>query len=147
MVRLWQSSHMNLWERSRQIMASRTLCALYLHDAQFRTNRLNFIQSKKEEDSGALVQRCFFIWQKAGFWGNDCRTELHPMRQKPRHSRSSLSGRSLLRHTGSKGRPRSTSRSKPRAFVLPVDGFGREASPGCKTRLGIQGRLSHGCSA
>ena len=39
-------------------MASWTLCALYLHDTQFGTNRLNFIQSKKELDSDALLRRC-----------------------------------------------------------------------------------------
>jgi hypothetical protein len=58
----WQKYTMNLWEKSRQVMASWTLCALYLHDTQFQTNRLNFIQSKKEEDSDRLVQRCYFIW-------------------------------------------------------------------------------------
>src|SRR4051812_35712274 len=50
-VRLWQMHRMNIWEKSRQVMASWTLCALYLHDTQFGTNRLNFIQSKKEDDS------------------------------------------------------------------------------------------------
>lgn len=59
MVRLWQAHRMNIWEKSRQVMASWTLCALYLHDTQFGTNRLNFIQSKKELDSDALLRRCF----------------------------------------------------------------------------------------
>jgi hypothetical protein len=63
-VRLWQQHRMNIWEKSRQVMASWTLCALYLHDTQFGTNRLNFIQSKKEEDSDRLVQRCFFMWER-----------------------------------------------------------------------------------
>jgi hypothetical protein len=44
------------------MMATWTLCALYMHDAQFHTNRLHFIQSKKEEDSDRLIQRCFTIW-------------------------------------------------------------------------------------
>jgi hypothetical protein len=39
------------------------LRSLHTHDAQFRTNRSNFIQSKKEEDSDRLIQRCFTIWQ------------------------------------------------------------------------------------
>lgn len=68
MVRMWSASKMNLWEKSRQIMASWTLCALYLHDTQFGLNRLNFIQSKKEEDSDAMLQRCFFIWQRQEPW-------------------------------------------------------------------------------
>jgi hypothetical protein len=63
MVRLWCHHRMNIWEKSRQVMASWTLCALYLHDAQFGTNRLNFIQSKKEDDSDRLIQRCYFMWE------------------------------------------------------------------------------------
>lgn len=63
LVRFWVAHRMNLVEKSRQLMASWTFCAVYLQDAQFKTNRLNFIQSKKEEDSDRLVQRCFFIWE------------------------------------------------------------------------------------
>jgi len=62
-VRFWVAHLMNLYEKSRQMMATWTLCALYVHDAQFRTNRLNFIQSKKEEDSDRLIQRCFTIYE------------------------------------------------------------------------------------
>jgi hypothetical protein len=54
---------MNLIEKSRQMMASWALCALYLHDAQFHVNRLNFCVSKKEEDSDRLIQRCYVLWQ------------------------------------------------------------------------------------
>lgn len=68
MVAWWLERKMNLWEKSRQIMASWTMCALYLHDAQFGINRLNFIQSKKEEDSDALLKRCFFIWKHQASW-------------------------------------------------------------------------------
>jgi hypothetical protein len=52
-----------LWEKSRQMMVSWIMCALYLHDTQFKVNRLTFIQSKKDEDSDALVQRCYFIYE------------------------------------------------------------------------------------
>ena len=58
----------NAVPKSRQMLVSWTLCALYQHDAQFGINRLNFIQSKKEEDSDRLVQRCFFIWQHQEQW-------------------------------------------------------------------------------
>src|SRR5882762_8506924 len=72
MVRLWSSTKMNLWEKSRQIMASWTFCALYLHDTQFVSQhggrRLNFIQSKKEEDSDALLRRCYFIYEQQEPW-------------------------------------------------------------------------------
>src|ERR1700730_5452376 len=32
------------------------------------TNRLHFIQSKKEEDSDALLQRCYFIYEHQEAW-------------------------------------------------------------------------------
>jgi hypothetical protein len=67
-VQFWQTHRMNIWEKSRQVMASWTLCALYLHDTQFGMNRLNAIQSKKEEDSDSLLRRCFFIWQHQEPW-------------------------------------------------------------------------------
>jgi len=55
MAEWWLAYKMNLWEKSRQMVASWTFCALYLHDTQFISatggRRLNFIQSKKEEDS------------------------------------------------------------------------------------------------
>jgi hypothetical protein len=72
MVRLWLATKMNLWEKSRQIMASWLFCALYLHDTQFVRpgdgKRLNFIQSKKEEDSDALLRRCWFIYSSQAPW-------------------------------------------------------------------------------
>jgi hypothetical protein len=67
-VKQWQSAKQNLWEKSRQVMASWTFCALYLHDTQFGANRLNFIQSKKEEDSDALLRRCYFIYEHQDDW-------------------------------------------------------------------------------
>jgi len=67
-VRLWQTHRMNIWEKSRQVMASWTLCALYLHDTQFGVNRLNFISSKKELDADALLRRCFFMWENQQPW-------------------------------------------------------------------------------
>lgn len=62
LVRFWLARKMNLIEKSRQMMCSWILCSLYLWDAQFHTNRLNFLSSKKEEDSDRLIQRCFTIW-------------------------------------------------------------------------------------
>jgi hypothetical protein len=68
MVEQWRAYRMNIWEKSRQIMASWTLCALYLHDTQFQVGRRNFIQSKKELDSDALLRRCYFIWLHQEEW-------------------------------------------------------------------------------
>jgi hypothetical protein len=68
MIEAWLTHKMMLWEKSRQIMASWTFCALYLWDTQFGTNRLSFIQSKKEEDSDALLTRCHFIYEHQAPW-------------------------------------------------------------------------------
>jgi hypothetical protein len=68
MVKGWLKERRVLLEKSRQMMVSWTYCALYLHDTQFGINRLNFIQSKKEEDSDALLQRCYFIYQHQESW-------------------------------------------------------------------------------
>jgi hypothetical protein len=89
LIRFWVRGRMILYEKSRQMMASWTLCSLYLWDAQFRMNRLNFIQSKKEEDSDRLVQRCFFTWQRQpNFIQQECRAEYsycHLRFYKPGH--------------------------------------------------------------
>jgi len=62
LVRFWLANRMNIVEKSRQMMCSWVLCSLYLWDAQFGTNRLHFLSSKKEEDSDRLIQRCFTVW-------------------------------------------------------------------------------------
>jgi len=71
-VRMWQATKRTLWPKSRQMMLSWTFCALYLHDTQFKSQsggrRLNFIQSKKEEDSDALLRRCYFIYEHQEPW-------------------------------------------------------------------------------
>jgi hypothetical protein len=61
-VRFWLANRMNIIEKSRQQLCSWILCSLYTWDAQFGTNRLLFLSSKKEEDSDRLIQRCFTVW-------------------------------------------------------------------------------------
>jgi hypothetical protein len=63
LVRFWLASKMNIVEKSRQMMCSWIFCSLYLWDTQFHPNRLNFLCSKKEEDSDRLIQRCYTVWQ------------------------------------------------------------------------------------
>lgn len=48
--------------KSRQMIATWTFVALYLHNTQFNVGRLNFFTSKKEEDADALVGRAEFIY-------------------------------------------------------------------------------------
>lgn len=38
--------------------------SLYLHDAMFNASRLNFVQSKKEDDSDEVLERSYLVWQK-----------------------------------------------------------------------------------
>jgi hypothetical protein len=61
-VQFWLAHKMNIIEKSRQMMCSWIICSLYLWDAQFGTNRLSFLSSKKEEDSDRLIQRCYTVW-------------------------------------------------------------------------------------
>lgn len=67
-VENWQQTRMNLWEKSRQILASWTFSALYLHDTQFGINRLNFIQAVKEEHSDAMLERSWVLYQNQDEW-------------------------------------------------------------------------------
>jgi hypothetical protein len=61
-VRFWLEHRMVIIEKSRQLMVSWLFCSLYLWDAQFGVNRLNFLSSKKEVDSDRLIQRCYTVW-------------------------------------------------------------------------------------
>jgi len=61
LVKRWLEEPLLLLPKSRQIMASWLFTALYLHDAQFKSGRYNYFQSKKEDDSDYLVR------ERAGF--------------------------------------------------------------------------------
>lgn len=49
--------------KSRRMILTWTMCALWVCDAMFREGRFNALVSKKEEDSDELVQRCHFIYE------------------------------------------------------------------------------------
>ena len=49
-------------------MATWLFVSCYLWDSQFDQHRLNFFQSKKEEDADRLVQRAYFIWENQPDW-------------------------------------------------------------------------------
>lgn len=72
MVDYWLTYKMILWPKSRQMLATWLFCSLYLHDTMFKSavggRRLNFIQTKKEEDSDALLLRCYFIYENQDPW-------------------------------------------------------------------------------
>lgn len=64
LVSLWLENDKLLVAKSRQMLATWTFVALYLHDTQFNVGRLNFFVSKKEEDADALVSRAWFIYEQ-----------------------------------------------------------------------------------
>lgn len=63
-VQIWVRERFTAWPKSRQIMMTWIIVALYLHDAMFNPSRMNFIQSKKEEDSDQVLERAYTIYQK-----------------------------------------------------------------------------------
>jgi len=48
--------------KSRQMMITWLIIALYLWDVQFHEGRHVFVQSKKEEDANSLIERAKFIY-------------------------------------------------------------------------------------
>ena len=64
LVDIWLKESLLLIPKSRQMMVSWLFCSLYLWDTQFYPGRLNFFQSKKEEDADALIRRAKFIYDK-----------------------------------------------------------------------------------
>ncbi len=61
-VKIWLENKLLLVPKSRQMMISWVICALYLWDTQFHTAKLTFFQSKREEDADDLVRRAKFIY-------------------------------------------------------------------------------------
>lgn len=59
---IWSKEKLLLIPKSRQMMITWLITALYLHEAQFNKGRNIFFQSKKERDADALVERAKFIF-------------------------------------------------------------------------------------
>lgn len=62
-TRLWQVERLLIVPKSRQVMMTWLMVALYLHDAMFNSSRLTFVQSKKEEDADTALERAFTIYR------------------------------------------------------------------------------------
>jgi len=60
-IRVWQREPLLIVPKSRRMFMTWTNVALYLHDTVFKSNGLQVFQSKKEEDSDALIERAKFI--------------------------------------------------------------------------------------
>lgn len=63
-TRIWQVEPKTAWPKSRQVMMTWLFCCLYLHDFEFNPSRLNFVQSKKEDDSDEVLERAWLVYQK-----------------------------------------------------------------------------------
>jgi len=60
-TRVWEREKLIIVPKSRRMFMSWCNIALYLHDTMFSVGRTNVFQSKKEEDSDALIERAKFI--------------------------------------------------------------------------------------
>jgi len=65
---LWYNEPLLLVPKSRQLMMTWLFAACYLWDTQFHEGRLNFFQSKKEDDADRVVQRAWFIYDHQPDW-------------------------------------------------------------------------------
>ncbi len=62
LVDIWLNNKLLLLPKSRQMMVSWVIVALYLWDTQFHMAKLTFFQSKREDDADDLVRRAKFIY-------------------------------------------------------------------------------------
>jgi hypothetical protein len=65
---IWQREKLLLIPKSRQMMITWLIVALYLHDTQFFPGRLNVFQSKKNSDATTLVKRAKLIFDRQPSW-------------------------------------------------------------------------------
>ena len=68
LVRLWQREKLLGIPKSRRMFCSWTFISLYTHDTLFNSGRYNAFVSKKEDDSGELISRAEFIYNKIPDW-------------------------------------------------------------------------------
>lgn len=60
-IRVWQRQPLVVVPKSRRMFMTWTNISIFLWDTMFYANRFNVFQSKKEEDSDALLERAKFI--------------------------------------------------------------------------------------
>ena len=69
--------------KSRQIRITWTCLSYILHSALFQGHRLNFVQSKKEEDAASLVGRQKHIYEHLPWWMKAASPLKHPLTKQP----------------------------------------------------------------
>lgn len=68
LTRLWLREKLMAIPKSRRMICSWTFISLYTHDTIFNPGRFNAFVSKKEDDSGDLISRAEFIYNKIPTW-------------------------------------------------------------------------------
>lgn len=68
LAKLWMRSKTIAVAKSRRMICSWTFISLYAHDTFFHAGRFNAFVSKKEDDSGDLISRAEFIYNKIPEW-------------------------------------------------------------------------------
>lgn len=68
LTRLWERENLLAIPKSRRMICSWTFISLYTWDTMFHQGRYNAFVSKKEDDSGELVSRAEFIYNKIPDW-------------------------------------------------------------------------------
>lgn len=63
-VRILQRERFTAWPKSRQVLMTWVTSAFYLHDSMWLPSRLNFVQSKKEDDADEVLERANLIYSK-----------------------------------------------------------------------------------
>lgn len=87
LIEMLRTTRLLFIPKSRQILATWTCVAFYLHDAIALPGRLNFVQSKKESDSGALLDRADIIYDNLG--GPEQRQIYNALKPKMLYTRTS----------------------------------------------------------
>lgn len=64
LCRLWEELPVLFIAKSRQIMMTWEIAALTLWDTIFKVNRLQLLQSKKEDDAADVLERATFIYEQ-----------------------------------------------------------------------------------
>lgn len=69
--------------KSRQVMITWTILAFLLYKATFQRHRLIFVQSKKEEDAAALVDRTKHMYEHLPWWIQSASPLRRPLSKQP----------------------------------------------------------------
>lgn len=64
----WLEYNVLLVPKSRQMSMTWLFCALYFHNALFIPHRINFFQSKKEDDADELLERTMVMYNNLPKW-------------------------------------------------------------------------------